>query len=173
MIGILTAPTSPKIAAQAGAHRQRAADRHIGRRRHRKARRRKPQHQMVGILAHRQMLAFAHHVADVAEHEEIAGHGAREARDIVGIPGHQSGGKAPGKLRGGICLRDGIAHTLRQRFIDGDLLVARQFNEAVGEIGIACRQCRLDIFGKQPRAIPQGRIELEIRQFGRVAPTKK
>ena len=79
---------------QTGAHRRHAADRNIGRRRHRKPRRRQSQHQPIGVLAHRQMLAFAHHVPDVAEHEEIAGHRAGHARDIVGISGDEPAGKA-------------------------------------------------------------------------------
>ena len=89
---------------ESGAQRRRAADRDIGRRGHRKTGGGKTQHQPIGILAHRQMLAFAHHVPDVAEHEEIAGHRARQARDIVGIAGHKAGGKALCKMRGRILL---------------------------------------------------------------------
>ena len=144
---------------EAGAHRHRAADRHIGRRRHRKARRRKAQHQPVGVLAHRQMLAFAHDVPDIAEHEEIAGDRARQARDIVGIAGDETGGKALGKMRRRILFRDRIADALRQFLADGDVPVAREFDKTVGEIGIVGRQRRLDILGDQPGAVPQGRIE--------------
>ena len=123
---------------------------------------------MIGILAHRQMLAFAHHVADIAEHEEIAGHRARQARDIVGVAGDETDGKTLGKMRGRIRVRDGIVDALRQLFADGDVLVARQFDKAAGKIGIAGRQRRLDIFRDQRRAIPQGRIEPDIGQFGRI-----
>ncbi len=49
-----------------------------------------------------------------------------------------------------------------------DVLVARKFDEAAGKIGIAGRQRRLDIFGDQRRAVPQGRIEPQIGQFGRI-----
>jgi hypothetical protein len=44
------------------------------------------------------MLALADHVPDIAEHEEIAGDRAREARHIVGIAGHEAGGEAPGEM---------------------------------------------------------------------------
>ena len=57
-----------------GAHRSHAAYGNIGRHRHRKTRGRKAQHQAIGVLAHDQMLAFAHHIADVAEDKQIAGH---------------------------------------------------------------------------------------------------
>jgi hypothetical protein len=94
------------------------------------------------------MLAFAHHVPDVAEHEQIAGDRARQARDIVGVAGHEAGGKALGKMRGRIFFRDGIADPLRQFVADGDVLVPREFDKAAGEIGIAGRQRRLDIFAR-------------------------
>ena len=132
-----------------GAHRHRAADRNIGRRRHRKARGGKAEHQVIGILAHRQMLALAHHVPDVAEHEEIAGHGARQARNIVGVAGDETGGKALCKMRGGIFFGDGVADAFRQFVAEGDVPVAREFDKTVGEIGIAGGQRRLDIVRHQ------------------------
>ena len=143
-------PSRPTLRAsltmrKAGAHRRRAADRNIGRRGHGKPRGGKTQHQAVGVLAHRQMLAFAHHVPDIAEHEEIAGHGAGQARDIVGVAGDEAGGKTLCEMRGRIVFRDGVADALRQLVADGDVLVARELDEAVGEIGIACGQRRLDI----------------------------
>jgi hypothetical protein len=55
---------------------------------------------MIGILAHRQMLAFAHHVADIAEHKEIAGHRARQARDILGVAGDETDRETFSKMRG-------------------------------------------------------------------------
>src|SRR5262249_1589528 len=53
-----------------GAHRRRPANRDIGRSRHREPDRGEPKHQPVGLLAHRKMLAFAHNIPDIAEHEE-------------------------------------------------------------------------------------------------------
>ena len=57
------------------------------------------------------------------------------------------------------CVRDGIADALRQFVADGNALVAGEFDEAVGEIGIARRQRRLDVLGDQRLVAPQGRIE--------------
>ena len=153
-----------------GAHRHRAADGHIGRRRHRQPRGCKTQHQMVGILAHRQMLAFAHHVPDIAEHEEIAGHRARQARDIVGVAGDEPGGKTLGKMRRRIRFRHRVADALRQFLADGDVLVARKLDEAVGEVGIVSRQRRLDILRDQRGVIPQSRIEPDSRRVRRARP---
>ncbi len=68
------------------------------------------------------MLALAHDVPDIAEHEEIAGDRAREACDIVGVAGDETGGKALGKMRGRVRFRDRIADALRQFLADGDVL---------------------------------------------------
>ncbi len=114
------------------------------------------------------MLALAHDVPDIAEHEEIAGDRAREACDIVGVAGHETGGKAPGNIRRRVRFRDRIADALRQFLADGDAFVAREFDEACGEVGIVGRQRRLDILGDQPGAVPQGRIELQIGELGRL-----
>ncbi len=43
-----------------------------------------------------------------------------------------------------------------------------RLDEAVGEIGIAGGERRLDVLGDQRRVVPQGRIELEIGQRGRI-----
>ena len=98
---------------ETGAHRRHAPDRDIGRRGHRETGGGKAKYQPVGILAHREVLAFAHHVPDVTEHEQIAGDRARQARDIVGISGHKAGGEAFCKVRGRILLGDSIAHPQR------------------------------------------------------------
>ena len=110
------------------------------------------------------MLALAHDVPDVAEHEEIAGDRARQARDVVGITGHQTRGKAFGKMRRRTRVSNGIADALRQFVADGNALVAGEFDEAVGEIGITCRECRLDIVGDQRLIAPQGGIDVDIGQ---------
>ena len=95
------------------AHRRHATDRHIGRRCHRKTGGGKAQHQVIGVLAHDEVLAFAHNIPDVAEHKEVAGNGAGQASDIVGISGHEPIGEALGKMGRGIFLLYGIAHPLR------------------------------------------------------------
>ena len=128
---------------QSGAHRRGAADRNIGRGRHRETRGRKAEHQAIGLLAHGEMLALAHDVPDVADHEEIAGHGAGQARNIVGVAGDETGGKAFGEMRGGIFFLDRVADTAREdRQAARMLLVARQLDKTVGEIGIAALRAR-------------------------------
>jgi hypothetical protein len=102
------------------------------------------------------MLAFTHDVPDVAEHEEITGDRARQARDVVGATGHQTSGKAFGEMRGRTCLGNGIADALRQLVADGNALVAGKLDEAVGKIGIAFRECCLDIVGDQRLIASQG-----------------
>ncbi len=123
---------------------------------------------MIGVLAHGEMLALAHDIPDVAEHEQIAGHGAGQARDIVGVSGHEAGREAPCNLRGGICLGDGVVHPPRQIVGHRDVLFPGEFDEAAGEIGIAGGKCRLDMIGDGSAVIPQNRIELEIGQNSRV-----
>ncbi len=110
------------------------------------------------------MLALAHDVPDVAEHEEIAGHRARQAGDVVGVAGHQAGGKALGKMRRGACVGNGVVDALRQFVADNDALVAGEMKEAVGEIGITLREGRFDVLGNQRLVAPQGGIDLNIRQ---------
>ena len=147
-----------------GTQRADTADGDVGRGGHREAHRRQAQHQPVHLLARRQMLALAHDVPDVAEHEEIAGDRARQARDVVGVTGHQTGGKALGKMRRRTCVSNGIADALRQFVADGNALVAGEFDEAVGEIGIALRERCLDVFGDQRLIAPQGGIDVDIGQ---------
>ena len=111
------------------------------------------------------MLAFAHHVADIAEHKEIAGNRPRQARDIVGVPGHKTGRKTLGKMRGRIFVRDGVAHPLQQFIANGDVFLSCEFDKAVGEIGVVGGEGRLDILFDDVLVISQGRTELEISEF--------
>ena len=113
------------------------------------------------------MLAFAHHVPDIAEHEEIAGDRARQARDIVGVSGHEAGGKAFGKMRRRILLpprHRSPAATVRRRaemffaLARSTKLLARSASLAASAASIFSAMTVL--------VIPQGRIELEIGEFG-------
>ena len=52
----------------------------------------------------------------------------------------------------------------------GDVLVAREFDKTVGEIGIVGGQRRLDILGDQRGVVPQSRIELQVGELGRDRP---
>ena len=134
---------------------RRTADRDIGRRSDRKACRRKAEHQAVGVLAHREMLALAHDVADVAEHEEIAGNGPGQARDIVGVAGDEAGRKALGQMGRGVFLRHGRSDPARLFIADGQIFLARQFDKTIGKIGIMDGQRRLDILGDEEVAVLQ------------------
>ena len=150
---------------KAGAHRRHAADRNVSRRGHGKPGGGKTEHKAVGVLTRRQMLAFAHHVPDVAEHEEIAGHGARQARDVVGGARHKTRGKTLCEMPGRIIFRDGVADARRQGIADGDVLFTREFQKAAREIGIACGQRGLDVLFDQSLVIPQSRIDLNVGQL--------
>jgi len=113
------------------------------------------------------MLAFAHHVADVAEHEQIAGHRARQARDIVGIAGDETSGKTFGKMRTRIRFRHRIADALRQLRADGDALVRASSAKLLA--GRHRRPPAPPRYSRDQRwCIPKGRIKPDIGQFRRV-----
>jgi hypothetical protein len=158
---------------QTGTQRRGAADGHIGRRRHGKADRGKAENEMIGFLAHREMLALAEGVPDVAPDEDISGHRAGEARHIVGIAGDEAGGKTLCRLRGGIVLRDRIADTLGQLVAHGDIPVTRQLGKAAGEIGIASGERGLDIGVNKAGIVPQSRIKLQVGELGRLVPRRQ
>jgi hypothetical protein len=119
---------------------------------------------VIGVLTHRHVLALAHHVANIAEHEEIAGDGARQAADIVGSAGDKASRKAAGEMGGGILVRNRLGHApgeiVRQLNISG----SRNVGKALGEVGIPGRERLLDIAGEHRGIIPQCRAELRIGQ---------
>lgn len=153
---------------QPGANRRSTANGDIGHGSDRKARGRKAQHQTVGVLAHRQMLALAHDVPDVTDHEEIAGDGSGQTRDIVGVAGDEAGCEPFGEVRGGILGLDRIAHAIDEVIGQREVAVTRERNETVGEIGIACGERGLDIVLNQTVVLPEQRIELELGERGRI-----
>ena len=153
---------------QARADRRGAADGDIGRRGHRQPRGREAEDQPIGLLAHHQMLALAHNVADIAEHEEVAGNRAGERSDIIGGAGHKAGGETLRKMRRGILLRDRIADATRGVVIHGDIVVTGKLNEAVSQIGVTAPERSFDIVGEQRRVISHSRTDLQIRERGRV-----
>jgi hypothetical protein len=63
-------------------------------------------------------------------------------------------------------LRERIAYALRQIFAERNVSLAREFDKAAGEIGVAGFQRRFDIPRDQLRIIPQSRIEPDIGEFG-------
>src|SRR4030088_1754669 len=123
---------------------------------------------MVGILAHREVLAFAYDIPDVAEHEQIARNGARQARDIVGVAGDEPGRKTLCKMRRRVFFRHGVIHPSRKVFAYRDVLLPGEIDKAAGKIGIAGGERRLDILFDDGLVVSQGRIELAIRKFRRI-----
>jgi hypothetical protein len=119
------------------------------------------------------MLAFAHHIPDVTEHKQIAGDRAGHAGAIVNVARDKAAGETFRDVRSRIRFGDGITYPTRQFIADRDILVARQIDEAAGEIGIVGGQRRLDIAGHpiaghRRIAIPQSRIDSGIRQRHRI-----
>ena len=89
---------------------------------------------------------LAHRVADVAEHEEIAGRGAGESGEIVGRAGDEAVAKLlPCAIR---CARGCAAPPrprARQRRVDRHAALARELEEARGKVGIVGRERVLDL----------------------------
>ena len=123
---------------------------------------------MIGVLAHRQTLALDHHVADVAEHKEIAGDGAGEAGDIVGIAGDEADGKTFCVMRCRTLFRDGVGDALCEFVAERDVVSAGEFGKTVGKVDVAGRQRRLDILADDVSVIPQCRTELQFGQICRI-----
>ncbi len=88
--------------------------------------------------------AFAHRVADVAEHEQVAERGAGQPDEIVRLAGDEALGEVAGCARGWRPARIGLLDLGDQRRIDRHLLVARKIEEAVGEIDVVGRERGLD-----------------------------
>jgi hypothetical protein len=114
------------------------------------------------------MLALAHDVPDVADHEEIAGHRSGQARNIVGAAGDEPGGEALGEMRGGVFGLDRIAYAAQEVVGQRDVAVTRQRNKTVGEIGIISGERSLDIVLNQAVVLPQNGVELQLGQSGRI-----
>ena len=114
------------------------------------------------------MLAFAHHVPDVAEHEQIAGDRARQARDIVGVSGHEPAGEASCKMRRRVPLGNGIAHPPRNIVAKDNVFLRGEFDKAAREIGVVGGKRRLDVLLDGSLVVPQSRIELEIGENSRI-----
>ena len=90
------------------------------------------------------MVALAHRIADVAEHEEIAGRGPREPGEIVGSPGPEAVEEAlcrANPLRRGCT---GCLHLGGERRVDRNAALAREHEEARGKVGIVGRERALD-----------------------------
>ena len=104
--------------ARAGAARPRARI-HAGR--HRDAGAGKPEHELVDLFAAHAAPAFAHHVAHVAEHEQVAGQHAGRARDVLRLAGDEAAREACGTcLKGFAASRSAASIFCDQRGGDRD-----------------------------------------------------
>ncbi|MGY3357906.1 hypothetical protein ACVWZK_004569 [Bradyrhizobium sp. GM0.4] len=108
------------------------------------------------------MLALADDVPDVADDEEIAGHGSRQARNIIRVAGNETGGKPFCEMRGGVFGFDRVTDTAREVVRQRDVAVARQCDKTVGKIGIARCERDLDVVLNQAVVVPQQRVELDL-----------
>ena len=77
-----------------GARRRREPGARIHAGRHRDAGAGKAEHQRVDLLAAQAAPALAHHVAHVAEHEQVAGQHAGRARDVLRLAGDEAAREA-------------------------------------------------------------------------------
>ena len=141
-------------------NRQHGAERNIGAGRHRDADAGKPEDQLVGLLTGREPRTFAHGVADIADHEQIADRGAGKADEIVRFTGHEPFGEILYVAAGAVGLRNGGLDLRGKRRLDRNLLLAGKFQEAVGEVGILGGERSVDLAG--------GNLRIEVARHGMI-----
>ncbi len=93
--------------------------------------------EMIGFLAGRQMRAFADHVADVAEHKQVADRRSGEADQIVRLADDQAAGKILRRRKRASRLDYGridFGHEVRRK---RHIPVVRQIDKALGKFGVA------------------------------------
>jgi hypothetical protein len=100
------------------------------------------------------VLAFTHHIPDIAEYKEITGDRTRQAADVVGVSGHKPRREPFCKMRRRIFFRHSLVHAPRQFLVEGNVFRPGQIDKAARKIGIVCRQCRLDILRNDGLVIP-------------------
>jgi hypothetical protein len=126
-----------------GARRRREAGAGVETGRHRDAGRRQGRGPPCRPLAAQAVPALAHHVADVAEHEQVAGQHAGRARHVLGLAGDEAARKACDTARRVAASRSAIS------FFDqagGTVTRARrQIDEAARELDVSGRQRLLDL----------------------------
>jgi hypothetical protein len=123
---------------------------------------------LIDVLAHGQPFALAHHVADVAENEQIARNRAGQAGHVISLAGHEASGKAPRRADRGIFIGhrgiDALGHCGRQL----DTLGLRQIGEAFCQIRVVGFECLRDALPDHGFVVSQGRIHPKIRQLRRI-----
>ena len=104
----------------------------------------------IGRFAMRQMDALTHRIANIPEHEQLAGRSTGESGKILGCSGHQTVAETYGctdHLRPG-CI--GGVDAFAELRINRDAAIACQLKEARSKLGIAGIQGILD-FGPGKR----------------------
>ncbi len=94
------------------------------------------QNQFVRLLSGRQPRAFAHRVANVAEHEQIPERGAGQPCHVIGFAGDESQREALRRMRRGRIFRHRGIHFVDQRGIECDVTVGGKIDEALGQIAV-------------------------------------
>ena len=123
---------------------------------------------MISSLPGRQMFALADHVADIAEHEQIARDRAGQPCEIVGLAGDETGREPCRHLRRRTIRSDRIIDAPCQFVSQRDPMRAGQFDQAAREISIACGECSLDLSRDHALISPQSLRDLQIRQGRRI-----
>jgi hypothetical protein len=90
-------------------------------------------------LPRREPRAFAQSVADIAEHEQVAERGAREAHEIVRLAGDETAREAAGFGRRTVLCLDGDFDPFGKIGGDRNLPIAREFDKTFGELGVLRR----------------------------------
>jgi hypothetical protein len=103
------------------------------------------QDQRVVGLAADVATSFAHSVANVADHEQIAERGSGKLGRILRFASNQSAGKARGGGSGRIGLIDSRLYALLQVNWQRYAAIVRQFDEALGEFRIVTIERRADL----------------------------
>ena len=149
-----------------GARRRREPCAQIHAGRHRDAAAGKAEHQLVDLLAAHAAPAFAHHVAHVAEHEQVAGQHSGRARDVLRRAGDEAAGEAcnlAGRLRGfpfggfDFCLQGGR---------DRHVTLGREREEALRELDVARAERFVDLARRHGGV--EVAVELQFRQLHRI-----
>ncbi len=101
--------------------------------------------QFINLLAGSQPSALAHRVANVAKHEEVSQRGACKAREVLRFACYEPAREAFDRTRCARSFRARESDLLGERGIDRHVLVTRESEKTLGEIGIVAGERSLDL----------------------------
>src|SRR5204863_6538929 len=127
---------------------------------------REPQNKLVDVLSARAIDAFAHRIADVAEHEQVADRGTGKARNVLGLSGHEPIGKALGDLLAGLRRLNRRVDLTDKRGVDRNTALARQLDKALGKLDVAGGERRLDLAPRDRRR--EAAIKADVGKLYRI-----